>query len=817
MGNAWSGLQGDVRYAARVLRRSPGFSITAILVLSLAIGANTAVFSVIEGVLLRPLPYKEPERLCVLWKSIPQRNIEWDWTSALTVRDWQDGSEAFEDMALVLRPEGSRVTLGGDAEPEKLQASIVSGNFFNILGVHPILGRTFSPEEAQRGDNVVVLSHGLWQQRFGAKETVVGRTVRIDDRSALIIGVMPPSFEFPDKDAQLWLLLTADPRWSAFQMPRFRIADAFFGLGRLAPGKSLEQARAEMDTVAARLAQQYPATDGGLGIRVMPLFDQIAGPRVRGILSTLAAAVVCVLLIACSNLASLIVARNGARRRELAVRAALGAGQARLIWQLAIESLLLSLAGGIGGVVLAHAGLRSLLALAPADLPRAGGIAVNTVVLCFSFGLCLVTGLACGLLPGWQIARAERGGGLHDRERSGSSGIGVQRLRGVLVAAQYALAIVLLTGTGLLVRSFLLLNSVDRGFEATHLLTLSVSLPSEKYAESSRVQAYFDEAIQRLNALPGVRGAAIGPAVAGSFRGNAPNQHIVLEGKPFAQDPTLHGRYIVSEEYFKLLGIQLRAGRMFTIEDRAGKPAVAVINEEMAQRFWPRETPVGKRFKQVLPGAEGNWITVIGVVEDVIYSCDSEVIPAFYAPARQWHMTGRELVVRTYGDPRSLAAQVRSAVQSIDPTLPRFEVATAEDRLAEQDRPRRFQTWLIGIFSCLALTLAATSLYGLIAYSVEQRTKEIGIRMALGSTRARIARLVLTQGVVWGSLGITVGIAGAALFGRALTASLYGLTSTDPVTLAAVIAVLMTVMILASTAPVLRATRINPLAALRQD
>jgi putative ABC transport system permease protein len=269
----------------------------------------------------------------------PQRNIEWDWTSAVTIRDWRAASEAVEDMALVLRPEGSRVTLGGDAQPEKLQASIVSGNLFDILGVHPILGRTFSPEEAQRGDNVVVLSHGLWQQRFGASKTVVGRTVRIDDRNTAIIGVMPPSFEFPDKDARLWLLLTADPRWPAFQMPRFRIADAFSALGRLALGKSLEQARAEMDTVAARLAQQYPATDGGLGIRVIPLFDQIAGPRVRDTLWTLAAAVVCVLLIACSNLASLTVARNSARKRELAIRAALGAGQARLIWQLAAESL----------------------------------------------------------------------------------------------------------------------------------------------------------------------------------------------------------------------------------------------------------------------------------------------------------------------------------------------------------------------------------------------------------------------------------------------------------------------------------------------
>ena len=462
----------DVRYGARVLRRSPGFSLAAIVVLSWAIGANTAMFSVIEGVLLRPLPYKDPERLCVLWKSIPHRNIEWDWTSALTVRDWREQSESFEDIAIVLRPEGSKVTLRGETGPEKLQGSIVSGNFFDVLGVRPSLGRTFSPSETERGENAVVLSHGFWQRRFGGKNTVLGETIQIDDRSAVIIGVMPPSFEFPDKEAQLWLPLTADPRWPRFQMPRFRIADAFCGLGRLKPNRSLEQARVEMMAVAGRLARQYPQTDKDLEIRAVPLFDQIAGSRVRGVLWTLGAAVLCVLLIACSNLASLSVARGAARERELAIRAALGAGRARLAWQLATESILLSLAGGIGGVALAHGGLHSLLALAPADLPRSSGIAVNAGVLGFSFGLCLLTGLVFGLLPAWRIAGATQG-----RKQS---------LRGGLVAAQFAFAVVLLTGAGLLLRSFLLLNSVERGFDTANLLTVSVPLPDEKYDVPAR-------------------------------------------------------------------------------------------------------------------------------------------------------------------------------------------------------------------------------------------------------------------------------------------------------------------------------------------
>ncbi len=549
----------DLRYGAKVLCRSPGFSITAILVLTLAIGANTAVFSVIEGVLLRPLPYSAPDRLCLLWKSIPQRNIEWDWTSALTIRDWREQTEVFEDLAMILRPEGSKVTMRDDSGTEKLQGSIVSGNFFDLLGARPLLGRTFSRDEARRGENVAVLSYGFWQRRFGASNSVLGKTIPLDGRSALIIGVMPPSFEFPDKKAELWLLLTADPRWPTFQMQQFRIADAFCAVGRLKPGKPVEQARAEMKAISARLAQQHPATDTGLGVRVIPLFDQIAGPQVRSALWILGAAVLCVLLIACSNIASLLVARSAARRRELAVRAALGAGRRRLIQQLATESILLLLAGGIGGVVLAYGGLHSLLTLAPADLPRSNGIGINGIVLGFSFGLCLLTGLIFGLLPALQITRIEAQSGLHDRGRSSSPGPGVRRLRGALVATQYALAIVLLTGAGLLIRSFLLLNAVERGFD-------------------------------------------------GSFRGNAPNQNIVVECRPFAQDPTLHARNIVSEGYFRLLGIRLREGRLFSDEDVAGKPAVAVINEKMAHHFWPSDSALGKRFKQVLPGMdEGGW------------------------------------------------------------------------------------------------------------------------------------------------------------------------------------------------------------------
>jgi putative ABC transport system permease protein len=806
---------GDLSYGARCLRRSPGFSIAAIFVLSLAIGANSAIFSVIEGVLLRPLPYSNPERLCVVWKSIPQKNIEWDWTSALTIRDWREQAEVFEDLATVLRPEASKVAMRGSSGFEEIQASTVSGNFFDLLRVRPLLGRTFSPPEAHRGENVAVISYGMWKRRFGGTSAILGKSIQLNDQIVSIIGVMPPDFQYPNKQAELWLLLTSDPRWPLFQ--KFRIADAFSGLGRLKPGRSIEQARAEMKVVSSKLAKQYPATDTGLEVNVVPLFDQIAESPVRRALWILGGAALCVLLVACSNIASLLVARGAKRRNELAIRAALGAGRWRLVWQLATESILLSLTGGIGGIVLAYFGLHSLLALAPADLPRSDEIGINGVVLGFSFGLCLLTGLVFGLLPASRVARVQAGSAFPEQGRGMSAGPGARRMRGILVATQYAVAIVLLAGAGLLIRSFQLLNSVDRGFDTTRLLTVSVPLPYEKYKEPARGQAFFEEAIQRLDSIPGVEGAATGSAVFDTFKGNVPDESIVVEGEPLTQDSTRHGRNIVSENYFRLLGIPLQEGRLFTEQDGEGKPAVAIINRNMARHFWPSGNAIGKRFKQVLPGMDRNWMTVVGIVGDVIYNRDGVNLPVFYCPERQEYFSERQVVVRARNDPKPLIAAVRQKLQSIDPTLPQFEIATADDRLAAQDTPRRFQAELIGIFAGIALVLAATGLYGLMAYSVERRTKEIGIRLALGATRATVARMVLYEGLVWGAGGITVGAVGAVAFGRALSASLYRVTATDPLTLSAVIALLALVMLTALVLPTHRASKIDPTGALRHE
>jgi predicted permease len=802
----------DLRYGARMLIKSPGFTFVAAITLALGIGANTAIFSVIEAVLLRPLPYRDSERLCMLWKSVPVRNIEWDFTSYSAIRDWREQSKSFEDMAVILRPDGSEVTLQSDERTEKIQGSKVSGNFFETLGVRPSLGRTFTEDEARRGDDAVVLSYGFWQRRFGGDNAALGRALKIDNRSATVIGVMPPSFQFPDKNAQLWLLISADQRWATFQKIRF--ADGFSALARLKPGVSIEEARAEMNAVAGRLAQQYPATDANLGIRVVLLFDQIAGAQLRRGLWILGAAALCALLIACSNIASLLVARGAARRKELAVRAALGAGRWRLLRQLATENILLSLLGGLVGLLFARWALRALLALAPEDLPRADGIAINGTALAFAFTLCLLTGVVFGLLPALQITGGNLRASLNESGRSASAGAGVRRARGLLVTVQFTLAIVLLAGAGLMIRSFLLLDAVKPGFDTTHLLTMSVHHPN---VERERIRAFFEEAIQKVEQLPGVRGAAVGGAVYGSFKGRAPNHNIVIEGKPAAQDPERHGVDGVSDGYFRVIGVPLRQGRLFSSEDHSDSPPVAVINETMARRYWPSESPLGKRFKRVMPGMEGEWITVIGVVGDITPNRDGRIYPLYYRTIRQWTWGNERMVVRTETPPLELAAAVRRAVRSVDSTVPDFEIITVEQALAKLDRPRKFQTQLIGAFAMTALLLSALGLYGLMSYLVAQRGKEIGIRVALGAQRPDVLKLVIGQGMAVALTGVSLGLGVALAVTRMIKSLLFGISATDPLTFVGIASLLLFVAFAACVIPAWLATKVDPLTALRCD
>jgi putative ABC transport system permease protein len=573
-----------------------------------------------------------------------------------------------------------------------------------------------------------------------------------------------------------------------------------------------------MNIISERLAQQYPATDANLGVRVAPFFDQIAGAQLRRALWILGGAVLCVLLIACSNIASLLVARGAARRKELAVRAALGAGRWRLLRQLATENILLSLLGGFAGLLFANWALRALLALVPEDLPRADGIAINGSALAFAFALCLLNGVVFGLLPALQITRGNLHASLNESGRSASASAGVSRARGFLVATQFALTIVLLTGAGLMIRSFLLLDAVKPGFDTTHLLTMTVRLPDEWYASESRMRAFFVEAIQKIEQLPGVHGAAVGGAVSGSFRDRVPNVSIVIEGRPATQDPERHDRNMVSNGYFRVMGIPLRQGRLFSAEDHSGSPGVAVISETMARRFWPSESPLGKRFKEVLPGADSEWLTVIGIVGDIVTNRDGTVYPTFYSTTNQsagwWDW---RLVVRTESPPFELAVAVRRAVRSIDSTVPNFEITTVEQSLAKLDRPRKFQTHLIGAFAVTALLLSALGLYGLMSYLVAQRTKEIGIRVALGAQRRDVLKLVIGQGMAVALTGVSLGLAAAFAVTQLMKSLLFGVTATDPATFACVAALLAAVALLACYIPARRATKVDPTVALRSE
>jgi putative ABC transport system permease protein len=806
----------DLRFGARMLIKSPGFTFVATLTLALGIGANTAIFSVIEAVMLRPLPYQNSDRLCMLWKSVPARNIEWDWTSYSAIRDWREQSKSFEDIAVILRPDASEALLQSDAGPEKIQGSKVSGNFFETLGVRPLLGRTFTDDEARRGDDVVVLSYGFWQRRFGGDNAALGRSLKIDNRGATVIGVMPPSFQFPDKSAQLWLPISTDPRWAIYQ--EIRVADAFSALARLKPGVSIEEARVEMNAVAGRLAQQYPATDANLAIRVTPLFDQIAGSQLRRALWILGGAVLCVLLIACSNIASLLVARGAARRKELAVRAALGASTWRLLRQLATENILLSLLGGLGGLLFAGWALRAMIALVPEDLPRADGIAINGSALAFAGALCLLTGVVFGLMPALQMTRVNLRASLTESARGASTGEGVRRARGLLVSVQFTLAIVLLTGAGLMVRSFLLLDAVKPGFDTTHLLTMDVECPESRWSDKARSSIFFEEAIQKIGQLPGVRGAAVGRAVYGSFTGRVPNHSIVIEGKPTTQDPERHGKNGVSDGYFRVMGIPLRQGRLFSSEDHSGSLPVAVINEAFVRRYWPSESPLGKRFKWVAPGLDGEeWLTVIGVVGDITPNRDGRTYPLFYRTIRQWSWPNETLVVRTETPALELAAAIRRAVRSIDSTVTDFEIATVEQAFARLDRPRKFQTQLIGAFAATALLLAALGLYGLMSYLVAQRAKEIGIRVAMGANRRDVLKLIIRQGMAVAAPGVLLGLSAALALARLIKSLLFGVSATDPLTFVGVALLLLFVAFAACVIPAWRATKVDPLVALRCD
>jgi putative ABC transport system permease protein len=801
----------DLTYGFRALRRSPGFSVVAILTIALGIGATTAIFSVINGVVLRPLPYAEPDRIVMVWMDNTHQGVEKDIHSYPNFEDYRTQNTVLSEMAGFST---TSLTITGGEEPQRIRGAAVMADLFRVLRVTPAIGRVFTTEEEAPGnDGVVVLSHGFWVRAFGGDRRVVGTTVQLNGSPRTIIGVMPPDFAFPAKDTEAWVPLDVDP-----QLREARNSFWLSAVGRLRPEVTLERAEADLATIASRIAEEYPGQQG-YGANLVPLPDEVVGGTVRTALWVMMGAVVAVLLIACANVANLLLSRAAAREREIGVRVALGASRRRVVRQLLTESVLLGIIGGVAGVVVAWAGLRLLMRLAPADLPRIEQVSLDPVMFGLALLLSVVTGLAFGLVPALQSSRTAVSAALREGGRGGTAGRQGQRLRRVLVGAQLAMVVVLLTAAGLMIRSFIELQRVDLGFRAENLLTMRLQPAPARYDSAATLQVFYGDLLERTRAIPGVQDAA---AITDIFLSETPRSTVfVVEGQPLAPDDKRMETPLdaVTPNYFQVMGIPLLRGRVFTEQDRSGSPDVAIINEGFASRYWPAEDAVGKRFKFGDDAdSDAPWMTVVGVVGDMRRTgFDRPVRYETYLPYAQFTARTMTLVVRTVGDAATMAGPVRQAVRTIDPDQPVFDVRTMDETLSGMMAQRRFSMALIAMFATLALLLALVGVYGVTAYLVAQRTREIGVRLALGAEPGSVVGMVVRQGMGVAAVALALGVAAALALTRLMAGLLYGVSSTDLLTFAAVVALLATVTAVANWLPARRAARVDLSLALRGE
>jgi putative ABC transport system permease protein len=797
----------DLRYAARRLRSHPGFTAVAVLTLALGIGANTAIFSVASSVLLRPLPYRHADRLAMVWMDNARIGLREDWHSYPDYRDYLEQNRTFDDIAIF---NNTQRTLGGEIEAERVIGAHGSANLFDVLGVTPVRGRTYTPAEDVAGANdVVVLSYALWQRRFGGLDSALESTVQLSGRSVRVIGVMAPGFAFPTRETEFWI-----PTAPAEALRTSRNSLWLQSIGRLKAGVSIEQAQADLSRINAGLLERFPNRKG-YGIYVADLLSQTVGSARPAIL-VLLAAVACVLLIACANVANLLLARASARDREMALRAALGADRGRLVKQLLTESLLLAGIGGAAGLGLAWAGLNALLAAAPADLPRVQEITLDGWALAFTAGLTMVTGVFFGIIPAWQVARADPNRALHEGGRS-ATGAGRSVRRG-LVVLEVALAVVLLVGAGLMIRSFRNMQAVDLGFNVDRALSARIALFGERYRQPAAVVDFFRQVVERAASAPGIEGAA---AINTVFLSATPNStNFSIEGRPdFAPEDSVEVPVdSVSPGYFRVMNVPLRQGRFFDDRDAAEATPVVIINETMARMFWPKEDPIGRRIKYGQLAGTSPWMTIVGVVADTRRTgFESAVRPETYLPHAQSPSAGMTIIVRASAGAESALPALRASVRAVDPQIPVHQVKPLGTIVDDMTAARRLNTRLLGIFSFVAAVLAGVGIYGVMAYSVALRTRELGVRVALGASSARIMSLVLAEGLGLAAAGIVLGVIGAFAMGRAMQTMLYGVSAADPVTIAAIAALAAVVAIAASVVPAWRAVRIDPNTALRAE
>jgi len=806
----------DFRYGIRSLLKHPGFTAIAVITLALGIGANTAMFSVINAVLLRPLPYHDPNRLVTIWEESPERDLYQLPVSYANYRDWIDQNHVFEQIATYTF---TNLNLTGAGEPARLSTVRTSANLFSLVGATPRLGRTFLAEEDKEGGNrVVILGHGLWQSRFGSDPAIIGKPLTLNNQSYTVVGVMAPNFQFPVGFGYLGKVLN-DPTdlyvpIAASGNEAGRGNYSFFALGRLKPGVTIDQARAEMTTIERRLEQQYPDSNTGIGISLIPTQEQTV-KEIRPALLVLLGAVAFMLLIACANIANLLLVRAASRQKEIAIRTALGASRLRVLRLLLAESLMLSLAGGLLGLLLAFWGTDALMALTPDNIPRLNEVGVDARVFGFTLAVSLITGIFFGLIPAIHASKPDLNEALKEGSRGAMGSTAGKRTRSILVAVEVALSLVLLIGAGLMIKSFARLQQMNLGFNPDKVLAVTLSLSQSRYPEAREQAAFFQETLDRLSSLPGVQSAGATTALPLTLELSGSDFRIEGHPEPEAgKEMIIHTRS-VSPGYFGTLRISLLKGRDFSDRDKSDVPKTAIINNELARTYFANEDPLGKRI--TFDDGE-SWISIVGVIGDVKQlGLDSSAKPEVYFPYLQVSEPSMSLVVRTSSDPLSLAAAVKNQIQTIDKDLPIDEAKTMQQLLADSVSGRRFNMLLLSVFALVALVLAVVGIYGVMSYTVAQRTHEIGIRVAIGAQSSDVFRMVIGQGMRLAIIGVAFGLVGAFGLTRWMTSMLFGVEPTDLATFV-IIAVLLTVVALvACYIPGRRATKVNPLVALRYE
>jgi putative ABC transport system permease protein len=801
----------DIRYALRNLRKAPAFSVTAVLTLALGIGLNTSVFSIVHAVLLRPLPFKDAEQLVMVWEQNAHRGWYHNIVSAANFNDWRRANHVFSDMALI--DPFFTFNLTGSGEPVEIQAERVTPNLFSVLGMQPLRGRTFVREEGRPGSaRVVVLGHSLWASRYGGDRSIVGKQISLNSESYTVIGVMPVGFSDVyspalDSTPQVWVsaMDLTDPG---------RDDHNYMCVARLRPGLTLKQAQAEMNSIAARLENEYPGNkDWGVGL--VSVRDEMVGNS-RPALLILLAAVGLVLLIVCVNLANLLLARSAARSRELAVRRALGANRRRLISQLLTESLLLSVVGAAAGLVIANLGTRGLIAIAPIDTPGIETAGLQLPVLFYTAGVALLTAMIFGLLPALRISNFELSGALKESSRSSTQKANSGEIRRILVSTEFAIAVVLVVSAGLMIKTLLYMRHIELGFQPDHVLTMRVPLNDVKYKEQQQAE-FYRSLLERLHAIPGIQYATVSHGI--PFYGWSGQGFITQENPHPAPAEMPDANYLtIASHYFDVLRIPLIKGRAFTEGDTQSALHVAIVNEALARKEWPGQNPLGKRIK--IAWNEASWLTVVGVCGNVrTQGPEADFLPEIYAPYTQhpWLKTPRQLLIRTNVNPLAVVPSIRRVIGELDPDQPIADVRTLEAVILQPLALRRFLTDLLSGFAAMALLLAAIGVYGVMAYSVTQRLREMGIRIALGATQGNVLKMILADGFRCGLFGICFGVAGSFGATRLLRSQLYGVKSTDPWMFISVTLLLALIATMAAYVPARRAARVDPITVLRDE